>query len=422
MQKKVVIVEDTEVVRALVVAYLRPYGCQVIEARNGLEGLSVIRAERPDLVLLDISMPEMSGDDLLKLLRADATTRSIPVVMTTAQAAKDVVSGVVSQGVSAYLVKPITREVFDKAVSKILGPPVARSQAAKPAEGAVATQASAPVVAAPPAAAPRPPVPPTRPAPQVASPAPPSTITVLVADESGRSLDSIRSALESHARVLTATNGREAVMRFDQERPAVTLLSLSLPDLDGWETLAAIRATGTEGGRILALVPEGESVDPARMEASGFCGRLAKPISPHDLVHTVRAAALEAGDDAAAAKVEFLDGIPVVVFPDPALPAFARIVLGLPRVVQRLAQAGHDRMVVDLGGLEDTSSGIPRLVARMLAAAGASRMRAAAVASPAVAAGLEAIAETKVPYLRTRAEALALLGARRASQPAPSAT
>ncbi|MCW5889229.1 MAG: response regulator [bacterium] len=414
MQKKVVVVEDTEVVRALIVAYLRPYGCTVIEARNGIEGITAIREERPDLVLLDISMPEISGNDVLKLMRADATTRGIPVVMTTAQAAKDIVSEVVSQGVSAYLVKPITREVFDRAVGRILGPPVApiRKAPAPKSEAAPAEPArrEAPAAAAPP-----------RPAPPAVS-APPATITVLVADESGRSLDSIRSALESHARVLTATNGREAVMRFDQERPAVTLLSLSLPDLDGWQTLAAIRGTGTEGGRILALVPEGETVDPARMEAAGFSGRLAKPINANDLVHTIRAAALEAGDDAADARVDWLDGIPVVVFPNPSLPAFARIVLGLPRVVQRLAQAGHDCMVVDLGGLEDTSSGIPRLVARMLAAAGANRMRAAAVASPAVAAGLEAIAETKVPYLRTRAEALDLLAARRTSHPASSAS
>jgi CheY-like chemotaxis protein len=391
MQKKVVVVEDTEVVRALIVAYLRPYGCKVVEARNGIEGLSVIRAEQPDLVLLDISMPEMSGDDLLKLLRADAATRSIPVVMTTAQAAKDVVSGVVQQGVSAYLVKPITREVFDKAVSRILGPP-ARSHDK--------TQTTAPAAASP-------------------GPSAPATITVLVADESGRSLDSIRSALASHARVLTATNGREAVTRFEQERPAVTLLSLTLPDLDGWETLAAIRATGNEGGRFLALVPEGQTADPVKMEAAGFCGRLAKPISPADLVHTVRAAAAEAGDAAADAKVELVDGIPVVVFPHPSLPAFARIVLGLPRVVQRLAQAGHDRLIVDLGGLEEPTSGIPRLVARMLAAVAANRMRAAAVASPVVAAGLEAIAETKVPYLRTRAEALAFLQSGEAAYQAP---
>lgn len=390
-QKTVVVVEDTATVRALLVAFLKPYGCRVIEAKNGAEGISAIRAESPDLVLLDISMPEISGNDVLRLMRADAGTRNIPVIMTTAQAGKEIVAEVVSHGVSAYLVKPITREVFDRAVGKILeAPPADESRAADAAKPDVRKDAAAPA-----------------PPPKGASMALP---IVLVADESGRTLDSVRDALDGQARVVSATNGPEAVTRFEEERPAVSLLSLRLPGLDGWETIAAIRALGMEGGRFLALVPQGDATDPTKLEEAGFSGRLAKPLPESDIVHTVLAAAAAAGD-AANAKVEWVDGVPVVIFPVPTLPAFARIVLGLPRVVQRLAQAGHDSVILDLGDLED-ASGIPRLVARMLAAATQGRMRAAAVASPAVAAALEAIAETNVPYLRNRADAIALLAAK----------
>jgi CheY-like chemotaxis protein len=406
-QKTVVVVEDTAVVRALLVAFLKPYGCRIIEATNGAEGITAIRAASPDLVLLDISMPEISGNDVLRLMRADAGTRNIPVIMTTAQAAKEMVAEVVSHGVSAYLVKPITREVFDRAVGKILESSTAAERRAgdgKPSDGAAKVEAKREAVAPGP--------------PKQASMALP---IVLVADESGRTLDAVRDALDGQARVVSATNGPEAVARFEEERPAVSLLSLRLPGLDGWDTIAAIRALGVDGGRFLALLPQGEAVEQTRLEEAGFSGRLAKPLPEHDLVHTVLAAAAAAGD-AANAKVEWVDGVPVVIFPVPALPAFARIVLGLPRVVQRLAGAGHDSVILDLGDLED-ASGIPRLVARMLAAATQGRMRAAAVASPAVAAALEAIAETNVPYLRTRADAIALLaakGGRPQSSPPPA--
>jgi two-component system phosphate regulon response regulator PhoB len=127
MPKKVVIVEDREDVRGLHVALLRRWGCQVHEAADGRSGIAVIREQRPDLVLLDIMMPDLSGHDVLRLLRADPDPqlRATPVVMTTALASRELVAAIGALGVTGYLVKPFTRDRFDREIARVLGAPPA---------------------------------------------------------------------------------------------------------------------------------------------------------------------------------------------------------------------------------------------------------------------------------------------------------
>lgn len=140
MPKQVVIVEDNEDVRALHVAMLRRWGCLIHEAADGRAGLALIRAHHPDLVLLDVMMPDLSGHDVLQLLRADADPqlRATPVVMTTALAARELVASIGALGVSGYLVKPFTRDRFDREIARVLGHlPVAAAPAAPAAPGVV---------------------------------------------------------------------------------------------------------------------------------------------------------------------------------------------------------------------------------------------------------------------------------------------
>ncbi|MCW5891973.1 MAG: response regulator [bacterium] len=125
MPRQVVIVEDTEGIRALYVALLRRWGCRIHEAGDGQSGLGLIREQRPDLVLLDIMLPALSGHDVLAVLRTndDPQLRATPVIMTTALASRDMVAAIGALGVSGYLVKPITRDRFDREISRVLGAP-----------------------------------------------------------------------------------------------------------------------------------------------------------------------------------------------------------------------------------------------------------------------------------------------------------
>ncbi len=69
----VLTIDDSKVVRTMVARHLQPYGCTVVEAQNGVEGLEAARQHRPDLILLDVTMPVMDGRQCLAELRKDGT-------------------------------------------------------------------------------------------------------------------------------------------------------------------------------------------------------------------------------------------------------------------------------------------------------------------------------------------------------------
>lgn len=103
---RVLIVDDNPDVRAYVSGILRDRGYQVITARNGAEGLSLAQAQPPQLVVTDLMMPQVSGLDLIRLMRQDETLRGIPIILLTAKANEDTRIEGVEQGADAYLAKP----------------------------------------------------------------------------------------------------------------------------------------------------------------------------------------------------------------------------------------------------------------------------------------------------------------------------
>ncbi len=358
MPKTVIVVEDTEPVRGLFVSFLRPYGCRVLEASDGRTGLALVQRERPDLVLLDIAMPGMSGCEVLASMRRDPVLRDVPVIMTTAHSDKAVVTEVAACGVSAYLVKPIGRDRFDHAVAKVLGP--------RP-HGAAGPH-------------------------------------VLIAAASGRDVDAIHEALRGHCRVLTATSADEAIARYREARPAVALIALDLPNVGAARLLAAIRqADDGAASRCIAVVPEGTPVDPVELRASGFQDHVTCPLDGQLLLRFVADADLAEQD---AVRVASHDGVPVLVIPGSATENVSRVVSTVRAMLDRFAQDGHDRVLVDLRAVPHLASGLAHVVAEALRIATRRRMWMGAAASAATAAGLQALQETCLPCGRTLAEAL----------------
>jgi CheY-like chemotaxis protein len=88
MGKKILIIDDDQDVILFLTTVLRDQGYQVLEARNGEEGLMRVNAEEPDLVLLDLMMPKKSGISLLSDMKGDDKLRHIPVIMVTGVAAE----------------------------------------------------------------------------------------------------------------------------------------------------------------------------------------------------------------------------------------------------------------------------------------------------------------------------------------------
>jgi two-component system cell cycle response regulator DivK len=112
MTKTILIVEDNELNMKLFHDLLEAHGYATIETRNGVEALDLARRHKPDLILMDIQLPEVSGLEITKWIKEDDELRSIPVVAVTAFAMKGDEERIREGGCEAYLSKPISVSKF----------------------------------------------------------------------------------------------------------------------------------------------------------------------------------------------------------------------------------------------------------------------------------------------------------------------
>jgi CheY-like chemotaxis protein len=120
---RVLVVEDNPVNLELVAAILESEGCGVIVAETANAGLRLAAAERPDLILMDIQLPGMSGYDATRRLKAEPATAGIPVVAVTAHAMQGEEARAREAGFDAFLTKPIDTQAFRETLRRFLGNP-----------------------------------------------------------------------------------------------------------------------------------------------------------------------------------------------------------------------------------------------------------------------------------------------------------
>lgn len=121
MAKTVMIVEDNELNMKLFHDLLEAHGYRTVETRSGVEAVELARAHRPDLIIMDIQLPEISGLDVTRKLKADPELRAIPVVAVTAFAMKGDEERIRAGGCEAYLSKPISVAKFLETVRQFAG-------------------------------------------------------------------------------------------------------------------------------------------------------------------------------------------------------------------------------------------------------------------------------------------------------------
>ena len=121
--KTVLIVEDNEDNRLIYSQYLTHGGVRVLEATNGAEGIDVVRRERPDIVLMDISMPVMDGLTATRVLKADEELRAIPVIALTAHAMASDEAMAREAGCDGYISKPVMPKDVRAEVERWIGTP-----------------------------------------------------------------------------------------------------------------------------------------------------------------------------------------------------------------------------------------------------------------------------------------------------------
>ena len=120
MPKRVMIVEDEVETRQFLAKSFARQKYDVVEAGNGVEALEKVKEQRPDVILLDVNMPKMNGFDFLKVLKADPTTKDVPVIMLTIRKEQKDLDKGISLGVDFYLPKPFSFENVTEFVNLIV--------------------------------------------------------------------------------------------------------------------------------------------------------------------------------------------------------------------------------------------------------------------------------------------------------------
>jgi two-component system cell cycle response regulator DivK len=121
MAKTVLIVEDNELNMKLFRDLLEAHGYQTAGTSNGYEALDLVRKSRPDLILMDIQLPQVSGLEVTRWIKDDPDLRAIPVVAVTAFAMKGDEERIREGGCEAYLSKPISVGKFIETVRRFIG-------------------------------------------------------------------------------------------------------------------------------------------------------------------------------------------------------------------------------------------------------------------------------------------------------------
>ena len=121
MKKRILIVEDNDLNLKLFRDLLIAHGYETIETKEGLEAIVLTRSEHPDLILMDIQLPEISGLDVTRRLKSEEIICDIPIIAVTAFAMKDDEEKILAAGCQAYISKPISIVPFINTVRKFLG-------------------------------------------------------------------------------------------------------------------------------------------------------------------------------------------------------------------------------------------------------------------------------------------------------------
>ena len=122
MKPRVLIIEDNDQNLYLATFLLEQKGLAVLAARNGLTGIEAARAEKPDVILMDIQMPELDGYEAVRRLKADPELRHIPVVAVSSFAMTGDRQKALALGCADYIEKPIDPDTFGDQVMKFLKP------------------------------------------------------------------------------------------------------------------------------------------------------------------------------------------------------------------------------------------------------------------------------------------------------------
>ena len=120
---RILVAEDERDIRELIGFTLRHHGHEVLTASNGEDALAMVLRDLPDLVLLDIRMPRLTGYDVCRRLRAEPTTQLIPIAFLSAKGQEAEIQAGMDAGATDYILKPFAPDQLANRVALLLGQP-----------------------------------------------------------------------------------------------------------------------------------------------------------------------------------------------------------------------------------------------------------------------------------------------------------
>ena len=358
MGPKILTVDDSKTIRMIVTRAFKGFACEIFEATDGVEGLTVAQRERPDIILLDLTMPVMDGAEMLGKLKSDPDLRSIPVVMLTAESGRDHVLRIAKLGGRDYLVKPFQEELIVERVGRIVDLK-AKNEAAVRAK-------------------------------RFDDP-----LNILVVDDKPAIVEQVQAGLTGLPwAVHGSAQAGQAVDFCSQTVPDIILVSLSLPESSGFILFQMLRASvRTKGIPILALSVKNANEEQVRAQQLGFSGIVTKPIDFTDLQSKIsRALNL----DTSYRYFQQRDGILLLVLPSGFSQSIASdVTLHLRPKVNEAVNSGLHRLVLDMSQLKTADVTLIRLGIDVIQACTELDMDYALVGSEAVCRECKNYAETK---------------------------
>lgn len=358
MATKILTVDDSKTIRLIVIRAFREFDCVIFEAANGVEGLAAASRERPDVIILDYTMPMMDGGEMLTKLKSNPDLKSIPVVMLTAEAGRETVFKLAKLGVRDYCVKPFREEVVVEKISRIVN--------LRPKGEAAVRQKRYD-----------------------------DPIRILVVDDKPAIAEQIRAGLSDTKWVIEERGqAGQAVDSCSQQAPDLVLISLSLPEDSAYTLFQILRAGAkTKNIPVFALSVKTALDEQARAQQLGFTGVIAKPIDFDDLkVRVTRALAL----DTSYKYFEQKDGVMVLRLP----PTFSQSIANevntyLRTKLAEAVDAGLDRLVIDFSEVKSADVTLIKLGLSVVQLAKELSMKHSTIGSEAVSQECKHYEETK---------------------------
>ncbi len=255
---KFLVVDDFESMRKTVKNNLLSMGFEkVVMAANGAEAVKYLKSSPVDCIISDWNMPELTGIELLRYVRASERYKDIPFMLVTAEVESKSVTTAISEGVSEFLIKPFTPGVLREKVTWMLENPTDQCRTRKVNKKKPAVISSEDAVSN-------------------------ERAMVLVVDDVASNIDVISGILKRHYQVKVATTGKKALQICKTHpQPDLILLDIMMPEMDGMEVCKALKENPeTQSIPVIFLTAKSEITDMTEGFKYGAVDYITKPANP----------------------------------------------------------------------------------------------------------------------------------------------